>query len=113
VAPCRSCVNRRFGEKYRLHLQYRKIRERVISVSRWLQTEQPVENTQLYKNRKGGRVHHAGSWLADFSTLRWRRYVSPKRRFTQDLQSATSHKTAFFIVTAMKTSYLTLPSTFF
>jgi hypothetical protein len=24
-------------------------------VSRWLQTESPVENTQLYKNREGGR----------------------------------------------------------
>jgi hypothetical protein len=24
VAPCRSCVNRRFGGKYRLHLQGRK-----------------------------------------------------------------------------------------
>jgi hypothetical protein len=28
VAPCRSCVNRRFGGIYRLHLQSRKIRER-------------------------------------------------------------------------------------
>jgi hypothetical protein len=39
VAPCRSCVNRRFGETYRLQLQgRRKIRERGTSVSRWLQT---------------------------------------------------------------------------
>jgi hypothetical protein len=38
VAPCRSCVNRRFGGKYRLHLQGRKIRERGTSVSRWLQS---------------------------------------------------------------------------
>jgi hypothetical protein len=38
VAPCRSCVNRRFGGKYRLHLQNRKIRERGTSVGRWLQT---------------------------------------------------------------------------
>jgi hypothetical protein len=28
VALCRSCVNRRIGETYRLHLQVRKIRER-------------------------------------------------------------------------------------
>jgi hypothetical protein len=28
VALCRSYVNRRFGGKYRLHLQGRKIRER-------------------------------------------------------------------------------------
>jgi hypothetical protein len=37
VAQCRSCVNRRFGGTYRLHLQGRKIRERGTSVSRWLQ----------------------------------------------------------------------------
>jgi hypothetical protein len=37
VAPCISCVNRRFGVTYRLHLQGRKIRERGTSVSRWLQ----------------------------------------------------------------------------
>jgi hypothetical protein len=36
VAPCISCLNRRFGGKYRLHLQGRKIRERGTSVSRWL-----------------------------------------------------------------------------
>jgi hypothetical protein len=33
VAPCRSCVNRRFGGTYRLHLQGRKIRERETSMS--------------------------------------------------------------------------------
>jgi hypothetical protein len=50
VALCRSCVNRRFGGTYRLHLQGRKIRERGTSVNRWLQTEPPVGNNQLYKN---------------------------------------------------------------
>jgi hypothetical protein len=35
------------------------------------------------------------------------RYVPPKRRFTQDLHDATSQKTAFFIVTAVKTSNVT------
>jgi hypothetical protein len=49
---------------------------------------------------------HAGSSLADFLPWRWRRYVNPKRRFTQDLQGATSQKTTFFIVTAVKTSNL-------
>jgi hypothetical protein len=34
VAP--SCVNRRFGGTYHLHLQRRKIREGGTSVSRWL-----------------------------------------------------------------------------
>jgi hypothetical protein len=32
--------------------------------------------------------------------------VPPKRRLTQDLQGATSQKTAFFIVTAVKISNL-------
>jgi hypothetical protein len=38
IAPSRYCVNLRFGGKYRLHLQGRKIHERGASVSRWLQT---------------------------------------------------------------------------
>jgi hypothetical protein len=58
VAPRRSCVNRRFGGTYRLHLQGRKIRVRGTSVSRWQQTEPPVENTQIYQNR--GRE---GEWV--------------------------------------------------
>jgi hypothetical protein len=33
--------------------------------------------------------------------------VPPKRRFTKDLHGTTSQKTAFFIVTAVKTSNLT------
>jgi hypothetical protein len=37
VESCGSCVNRRFGGPYRLHLQGRKIRERKTSLSRWLQ----------------------------------------------------------------------------
>jgi hypothetical protein len=41
VAPCRYCVNRRFGGTYRLHLPGRKTRERGTSVSRWL-----LHNTQ-------------------------------------------------------------------
>jgi hypothetical protein len=38
VGPSISCVNRRFGGTYHLHLQGRNIRERGTSVSRWLQT---------------------------------------------------------------------------
>jgi hypothetical protein len=45
---------------------------------------------------------HDGSSLADFSTLK----MEAKRGFTQDLHCATSQKTAFFIVTAVKTSIL-------
>jgi hypothetical protein len=37
MALCGSCMNRRFGGTYRLHLQGRKIHERRTSVSRWLQ----------------------------------------------------------------------------
>jgi hypothetical protein len=32
-----------------------------------------------------------------FLSLRWRRYVPPKRQFTQDLHGATSQKTALLI----------------
>jgi hypothetical protein len=60
VALCRSCVNRRFRVTYRLHLQGRKIRERWASVTRWLQTEPPVVNNQLFNNRERGRVCHMG-----------------------------------------------------
>jgi hypothetical protein len=42
-----------------------------------------------------------------FLPWRWRRYVPPKRRLTQDLHSATFQKTTFFIVTAVTTSNLT------
>jgi hypothetical protein len=48
-----------------------------------------------------------------FLPWRWRRYVTPNRRFTQDVHGATSHKMAFFIVTAVKTSNpTTLPLLF-
>jgi hypothetical protein len=30
-------------------------------VSKWLQTEPPVGNNQLYKNRERGRVDHMGN----------------------------------------------------
>jgi hypothetical protein len=43
---------------------------------------------------------HTGSSLADFSTLKMKGW------FTIDLHGATSQKTAFFIVTAVKTSNL-------
>jgi hypothetical protein len=44
MGPCRSCVNRRFGGTYRLHLQGRKICERGTSVSRWLESAVYPEN---------------------------------------------------------------------
>jgi hypothetical protein len=45
------------------------------------------------------------SWI--FLPWRWSQYVPPKCWFTQDLHGATSPKTAFFIVTAVKTPNLT------
>jgi hypothetical protein len=80
VGPCGYCVNWCFGGTYRLHLQSRKIRERATSMSRWLQL------TLVPRSRI-------------FLPWRWRRYVPPKRRFTQDLHCATSQKTAFFMLT--------------
>jgi hypothetical protein len=38
---------------------------------------------------------------------RWRLYVPPKRQFLQEQLCVTSQKTAFFVVTAVKTSNLT------
>jgi hypothetical protein len=61
VVLCRSCVSRRFGGKYRILLQDRKIRERETSVTRWLQTDTPVGNNQLYNNRERGSVGHIGN----------------------------------------------------
>jgi hypothetical protein len=55
----------------------------------------------LVNRRFGG-----GSSLVDFSTLKMERFVPPIRRLTQDVHSATSQKTAFFVVTAVKTSNL-------
>jgi hypothetical protein len=51
---------------------------------------------------------HTGYSLADCLPWRWRRHVPPKCRFdSQELHGATSQKTAFFIVTSVKTSKLT------
>jgi hypothetical protein len=70
VAPCISCMHRRFGGPHR-HLLTLVPRSRI------------------------------------FLLWRRRRYVPPKRRFKQDLHSATAQKATFFIATAVKTSDLT------
>jgi hypothetical protein len=54
VAPCSSCVNRRFGRTYRLHLQGRKIRERGTRVCRWLQTERQSKATSYIRTGREG-----------------------------------------------------------
>jgi hypothetical protein len=43
-----------------------------------------------------------------FLPWRWRRNLTPKRRFLQDPHGATSEKTAFIIVTAVNTSNPTI-----
>jgi hypothetical protein len=66
------------------------------------------------KRRFGGtyRLRLQGRKIRERGTnvSRWLQALKmePKRRFTQDLHGATSQKTAFFIVTAVKTSNLTL-----
>jgi hypothetical protein len=74
VVQCRSCVNWRFGGRYRLHLRSRKIRERGTSHLLTL-----VPRSRIFLLR------------------RWRRYVPQKRRFTQDLNGAISQNKALFI----------------
>jgi hypothetical protein len=44
--------------------------------------------------------------LALVTTTFWRQYVPPKRPFFHEPHGVTSQKTAFFIVTAVKTSNL-------
>jgi hypothetical protein len=64
-----------------------------------------VASCRFCVNRRFGgtyRHHLQGGKICDR-----RRYVPPKRRFTQDLHVATSQKTTFFIVTSVKTSNLT------
>jgi hypothetical protein len=75
VAPCRFCVNRRFGGSYCLHLQGRRISEWGINVFH------SHRNTLAPRSRV-------------FLPWRWRRYVLAKRLFTQDLHGATSQKRA-------------------
>jgi hypothetical protein len=79
VAPCRSCVNRRFGGMYRLHLQAGVCSHLLMLVPR-------------------SRI---------FLPWRRRRYVPPKRRFTQDLHGTRAQKTTFFI--SYSVSFLYFP----
>jgi hypothetical protein len=76
VAPCRSCLKRRYGGTYRLHLQGRKIGDRGIGV-RCLQP-----------------LAHAGSSLVDFSILKMEAFLLNVD--SHDLHGATPQKTEFF-----------------
>jgi hypothetical protein len=78
VVPCGSCVNRRFGGTYRLHLQSRKIRERGTSLIRWLQ--------------RRGYVHPKRRFAQDLHGATYqRRYYSSVTEFTST-ENAKQHR---------------------
>jgi hypothetical protein len=70
--------------------------------------ERIASNFRVEKSASGEPAWTGGCRLVHSSQVflpwRWRRYVPSKRRLTQDLHSATSQKTTFFIVTAVKAS---------
>jgi hypothetical protein len=85
-------LNRRFGGMYRLHYhgdKNRRTRNNGSSNQQPKHTANVVDNSPI------------------LSLWWWRRYVLPKRRFLQEPYGITSQKTAFFIVTTVKTSNLT------
>jgi hypothetical protein len=80
VAPCGSYKNRHLMGTYRLH-------------------RQNDTNRRARNNVSSNEQTRHTSWS--------RRYVPPKHRFLQEPHGVTSQMTAFFIVTAVKTSNLT------
>jgi hypothetical protein len=81
-----SCKNRCFGGTYRLnHQSDKKLRA----------------SKEVSSNRS--KLQRNTTFL---SLWWWRRYVPPKRRFMQESNGVTTQKTAFFIVTAVKTQIL-------
>jgi hypothetical protein len=64
-------------------------------------------NSALYTAEFISDISRLRIFLFFFLPWRWRRYVPLKRRLTPYLHGATSQKTAFFVVTAVKTSNLT------
>jgi hypothetical protein len=112
VASCRSCVNRRFGWTYRLHLHGRKIRERRTTVSRWLQTVWTDVSEERIASifRVEQFCSHCSRWFLASG------FFYPEDRGDTFLLEVGSHKIyiapqsqkmTFFIVTAVKTSNLT------
>jgi hypothetical protein len=95
VAPCRSCVNRRFGGTYRLHVQGRKIRERGTSFSRWLQPSirkfgtrwRQVVSSHSGRFTSGEIFRHLGcGWSLEAIWKLWRRgKLFLHREFNYDL----------------------------
>jgi hypothetical protein len=61
-------------------------------------------NEQIYMSNDSINIEkHIKTFKMPFSEM-WSRVVPPKLRFTQEQHGATFQKTAFFVVTAMKTS---------
>jgi hypothetical protein len=108
VGPCKSCVSRRFGGTYHPIWKWRRYGSPKRRLTRFTRRHVP-EDGILHSHRREN-LKSCIMFLyveATHRHWRWRRYVPPKRRFTQDLHGATSQKTAFFIVTTVKTSNLT------
>jgi hypothetical protein len=65
VAPCRSCVNRRFRGTYRFHLQIIKIHERGNNVSRWqpaASSKTSVHTRSTRRNIPEDGILHSHRW---------------------------------------------------
>jgi hypothetical protein len=111
VMPCRSCVNRRFGGTYRLHLQGGNIRERGTNVSRWLQSV--FWDITTYSSLQVNRCS-ASYWFLLWLIIRpWRRvrHVPPKRPLTfNGLHGVISLNIRLFLVFLFRTGYLSLYS---
>jgi hypothetical protein len=58
----------------------------------------------IFRVEKYSSKEPAWAGGSSFQPWRWRRYIPPKRQFTQDLHGVTSQKTVFFIATTVKTS---------
>jgi hypothetical protein len=82
VESCRSCVNRRFGGIYRLHLQDRKIHEQGTNVSRiWLNSMVLVSNmVSISTNmQRINNTSQTDQWLTNSMVLVHKRTIPTER----------------------------------
>jgi hypothetical protein len=87
VALCRSCVNRRTASIFRVEKSMNSLLSSLFLYCWLFPTVGSVRS-------------HLLTLVPRFPIIlpwRWRRYVPPKRLLTEDLLSATSQKTTFFI----------------
>jgi hypothetical protein len=82
--------------------------ERIASIIRTLGARNNVSSNQQRPEARCWLLLtlFLAHWFS--STLWWKRYVPPTRRFLQEVHGVTSQKTPFFIVTTVKTSNLAL-----